>query len=81
MNRLVDGDQIERATRELASDIAANAPLTIRASKELIRRVAAARRLAPGSDADMVELCYGSADFREGVTAFLEKRKPRWSGV
>ena len=81
MNRLVDGDQIERATRALASEIAANAPLTIRASKELIRRVAAARRLAPGGDADMVELCYGSADFREGVTAFLEKRKPRWSGV
>ena len=70
----------DAAVRELASEIAANAPLTIRATKELIRRVAAKRRLAAGEDADMVELCYTSADFREGVAAFLEKRKPRWTG-
>jgi enoyl-CoA hydratase/carnithine racemase len=81
VNRLVDADRIEQTVRELASEIAANAPLTIRATKELMRRLAAKRRLAPGEDADMVELCYASADFREGVTAFLEKRKPRWSGV
>ena len=31
-------------------------------------------------DADLVEMCYMSADFREGVTAFLAKRKPHWSG-
>ena len=81
VNRVVDADGLERAVRDLASEIAANAPLTIRATKELIRRLAAQRRLAAGDDADMVELCYTSADFREGVTAFLEKRKPRWSGV
>jgi len=81
VNRIVDADSIEQTVRELASEIAANAPLTIRATKELIRRVAAKRRLAAGEDADMVELCYTSADFREGVTAFLEKRKPRWTGV
>ena len=81
VNRIVDADSIEQTVRELASEIAATAPLTIRATKELIRRVAAKRRLAAGEDADMVELCYMSADFREGVTAFLEKRKPRWTGV
>ena len=67
-------------TRDIATEIAANAPLTIRATKELIRRLADKRRLATGEDSDMVELCYTSADFREGVAAFLEKRKPRWTG-
>jgi enoyl-CoA hydratase len=76
----VSSDEIECVTRGLALEIAANAPLTLRATKELIRRLAAKRRLAPGDDADIVEMCYTSSDFREGVTAFLAKRKPRWSG-
>ena len=60
--------------------VRANAPLTVRATKEMIRRVLAARRLRPGADADLVELCYTSEDFHEGVAAFLAKRKPRWTG-
>jgi enoyl-CoA hydratase/carnithine racemase len=78
--RLVDGDAIDRVTQDLALDIASNAPLTLRATKELIRRLAAKRRLAHGEDGDVVEMCYTSGDFREGVTAFLAKRKPRWTG-
>ena len=78
--RLVPADAIDRVTQELAFDIASNAPLTLRATKELIRRLAEKRRLAHGDDADIVEMCYTSHDFREGVTAFLAKRKPRWSG-
>ena len=81
VNRLAPSGEIERTVRELAAEIAANAPLTLRATKEVIRRVLAKRRLAPGEDADMVEMCYTSADFREGVTAFLAKRKPTWSGT
>ena len=46
----------------------------------MVRRVLAKRRLAAGDDADLVELCYTSEDFREGVTAFLAKRKPVWTG-
>src|SRR5436190_4400027 len=78
--RLVPADAIDRVTQELAFDIAANAPLTLRATKELLRRLAARRRLSPGDDADIVEMCYTSDDFREGVTAFLSKRKPQWTG-
>ena len=80
VNRLVSAVEIEGTVRALAAQIAANAPLTQRATKEMIRRVLAKRRLAAGEDADMVELCYTSADFREGVTSFLAKRKPSWTG-
>jgi enoyl-CoA hydratase/carnithine racemase len=80
VNRLAPAGEIERTVRALAAEIAANAPLTLRATKEMIRRVLAKRRLAAGEDADMVEACYTSADFREGVTSFLAKRKPSWSG-
>jgi enoyl-CoA hydratase/carnithine racemase len=80
VNRVVEASELDATVHALATEIAANAPLTLRATKELIRRVAAKRRLAAGEDADMVELCYTSADFREGVAAFLEKRKPTWSG-
>jgi enoyl-CoA hydratase/carnithine racemase len=80
VNRLAPADEIERTVRELAATLASNAPLTLRATKEMIRRVLAKRRLAAGDDADIVEMCYTSHDFREGVTAFLEKRKPKWSG-
>jgi enoyl-CoA hydratase/carnithine racemase len=80
VTRVVAAEEIGAAVHRLAMDIAANAPLTLRATKEMIRRVLAKRRLAPGEDADLVELCYTSADFREGVTSFLAKRKPNWSG-
>jgi len=81
VSRLVPADAIGDAVQRLALDIAANAPLTLRATKEMIRRVLVRRRLAHGEDADLVELCYTSADFREGVTAFLAKRKPDWRGI
>jgi enoyl-CoA hydratase/carnithine racemase len=78
--RIVEAGQIEGAVRALAAEISANAPLTIRATKEMVRRILAKRRLDPGADADVVEMCYTSEDFREGVAAFLAKRKPVWKG-
>jgi len=80
VNRIAPAEEIERVVRDLAAEIAANAPLTLRATKEIVRRLAVQRRLAAGEDADIVEMCYMSADFREGVTAFVEKRRPRWTG-
>jgi enoyl-CoA hydratase len=80
VNRIVSASEIEAAVRELATQIASNAPLTLRATKEMLRRLAEARRLAPGEDRDLIELCYTSADFREGVASFLAKRKPVWTG-
>jgi enoyl-CoA hydratase/carnithine racemase len=80
VNRVVDADRIDAEVRELALQIAANAPLTIRAIKELTRRLLEHQRLPAGADRDLIELCYTSADFREGVSAFLAKRKPQWSG-
>jgi enoyl-CoA hydratase len=81
VNRLVAADDLDRSVRALATEIAANAPLTVRATKELVRRVLAHRRLEAGADADIVEMCYTSRDFREGVEAFLAKRKPQWTGA
>jgi enoyl-CoA hydratase/carnithine racemase len=81
VTRIVPSVEIAAAVQRLGLDIAANAPLTLRATKEMIRRVLAKQRLLHGEDADLVELCYTSADFREGVTAFLAKRKPNWRGL
>ena len=79
-NRVVPRDSIESEVMELARQIAANAPLTIRATKEMTRRLMAAGSTEQG-DADLIEMCYMSADFKEGVDAFLSKRKPQWTGA
>ncbi len=68
---------LERAA-EIAETIAGNAPLTIRAAKEALRRIAADGRAA--DDRDLVLSCYMSGDFREGMTAFFAKRPANWTG-
>ncbi len=65
--------------RELAQTIAGHAPLTLRATKEAVRRITGAMAQGVEGD-DLVTMCYMSADFREGMESFLAKRPPRWTG-
>jgi enoyl-CoA hydratase len=80
VNRVVDGASIEAHVRDLAATIAANAPLTVRATKEALRRIQAHRRLDPSAVEDLITMCYLSEDFKGAVQAFLDKKAPVFRG-
>jgi len=69
---LPDHAALMTGAEALARQVAANAPLTLRATKEALRRL----RDALPPDEDLIRLCYTSEDFREGMEAFLGKRPP-----
>ncbi|MBI3967181.1 MAG: hypothetical protein HY329_16225, partial [Chloroflexi bacterium] len=78
VNEVVPGDQLETRVGAVAERIASNAPLTLQITKESIRRLR--ERTRPEGGDDLVALAYTSADFHEGVDAFLAKRPPVWRG-
>jgi enoyl-CoA hydratase len=80
ITRIVESDRIDAAVRELAMSIAAHAPLTLSATKEMVRRIQEARRPRAEAGQDLIAAVYGSEDFKEGVEAFLAKRAPNWTG-
>jgi enoyl-CoA hydratase/carnithine racemase len=75
---LATEDGLLARAAEIAETIAGNAPLTIRATKEALRRIVRDGRSA--DDRDLIVSCYMSSDFREGMTAFFEKRRANWTG-
>ncbi|HZY18050.1 MAG TPA: enoyl-CoA hydratase/isomerase family protein [Ramlibacter sp.] len=70
-------DAIAAASDKLCGRLAGLAPVTQRVSKQALNRLLHAG-LPEGED--LIRACYGSADFREGVAAFVGKRPPAWSG-
>ncbi|TCP44339.1 enoyl-CoA hydratase/isomerase family protein [Rhodovulum marinum] len=74
---LPDEPALMARAAELAGTLAQMAPLTLRATKEAMRRNRAALSV---EDSDLITMCYMSQDFRHGMEAFLTKEKPRWSG-
>jgi enoyl-CoA hydratase len=78
VNELFDTPEaLWQRAHALAAQIATQAPLTMMAGKEVVRRMRA--NFAAVDDRDLIELCYGSADFREGMRAFLAKRAPTFT--
>ncbi len=69
---------LQKRADELATTIAANAPLTLAATKQALNRLM--RRLTREEGEDLILMCYMSQDFREGLDAFLNKRPPHWKG-
>ena len=79
LNEVVeDLPALQQRVEELATVIAGNAPLTLRATKQALARLQ--RRLAREEGEDLILMCYMSRDFREGLDAFLNKRQPQWAG-
>jgi len=72
------GAELEVRVREQALELTEHAPLTMAAVKEATRRMRDV--FALDNAEDIILSCYLSQDFKEGVRAFLEKRKPNWQG-
>ena len=74
-----DEESLAARAQELAEEVGGNAPLTLWATKEALRRIRD-RWIPEGADSDLIVACYMSQDFKEGVEAFLAKRTPQWRG-
>lgn len=84
VNRTVSSERVQEAALETATELAANAPLSVTGNKRVIRELLDAKwRLDADTEAELIALrkaCFASEDFQEGVRAFAEKRQANWQG-
>ena len=78
VHEIVAPEAIDKRVREIADKVASHAPITLWVTKESVRRLQEARQMP--EDENLIVKTYGSADFKEGVRAFVDKRPPRWTG-
>jgi enoyl-CoA hydratase len=82
VNRVVPAAELETYVKSITDMISANAPLTIKAVKFTVGEIVkdeSKKNIA--RSAEMVEQCFASRDYTEGRTAFMEKRKPVFTGT
>jgi enoyl-CoA hydratase/carnithine racemase len=84
VNEVVIGSDLQDVALDWASELAANAPLSIQGNKRVMRELLRAQgELDPDVERELIalrEACFASEDMKEGVRAFGEKRPARWQG-
>jgi len=82
VNRVVPAAELETYVKNYAETIANNAPLTVKAAKFIVgQTVKDESKRDLQRCAELVETCFKSNDYTEGRRAFMEKRKPAFTGT